>query len=111
MILAIVPDASRAESLLNSLSEADFDLKDVSVVMQDVKTRNTIAKDAGPLKGRQPADLASALQALGVSKENAQRCADAMSKGKVVVAMKVDPKYDSAARQTFADHAAEIVQG
>ncbi len=111
MIVAIVPDTSHTESLLNSLSEADFDLKDVSVVMQDTKTRNAIAKDAGPLKGRQPADLSSALQAAGVSREDAQRCADAMTRGKIVVAMKVDPKYASAARQTFTDHAAEIVQG
>jgi hypothetical protein len=109
MILAIVPDSSKAESLLNNLSEADFDLKDVSVIMQDTVLRNKIAQDTGPLKGVLPAQLSSGLNKASIAKDAAQRCTDAVKQGKVVVAMQVDPKYEAAAREMFKDVSAEIL--
>lgn len=111
MILAILPDASKVETLLNNLSEADFNLKDVSVIMQDAAARDQIAKDAGPLQGAKPAQLAEALKKAGVSGASAQRLFDAVKSGKAVVAMKVDPKYEQAAREMFTDMSAEVVEG
>ncbi len=109
MILAILPDASKAETLLNNLSEADFDLNDVSVVMQDVATRDKIAKDTGPLKGTKPERVMDGLKKAGASPEGAHRGAEAVKAGKVLVAMKVDPKYEQAARQMFGDMSAEML--
>ncbi len=111
MILAILPDAAKAETLLNNLSEAEFDLNDVSVVMHDVNMRDKIAKDAGPLQGTKPEQLSAALQKAGVLKDHAQHCADAVAHGKAVVAMKADPKVAPAAREMFQDMSAEIVEG
>lgn len=110
MILAILPDASKAETLLNNLSEADFDINDVSVVMQDVATRDKIAKDAGPLKGAKPAQLSRGLIGADVPPALAQQCSDAVKSGKVLVIMKVDPQYEQAAREMFTDVSAEILQ-
>ena len=110
MILAILPDTSNIETLLNNLSEADFDLNDVSVMLKDTDLKNKIAQDVGPLQGIQPAQISGALQKAGTNQANAKRCQDAIAKGKAVIAMKVDPKYSQAARQMFTDHAAEIIQ-
>ena len=109
MILAILPDASTAEQLLNNLSEAEFDLNDVSVMMQDTTTRNKIAKDAGPLKGVLPMQTAMSLKATGAPPDAVQRAQDAIKNGKVVVAMKIDPKYETAAREMFKDMSAEVL--
>jgi hypothetical protein len=111
MILAILSKPSDAESLLNNLSEADFDLKDVSVIMQDVGQRNLIAKDVGPLQGMQAAKIHDALAQAGVSQDAARRCSDAVASGKVLVAMKVDDKLQKAATEMFTDASAEIIKG
>ncbi len=110
MIVAILPDASKAETLLNNLSEADFDLNDVSVILHDPVMRNKIAQDAGPLRGVMPDQLSTALLKAGVSAKDVQQCADAVAHGKAVVAMKVDPKYESSAREMFQDMSADIVE-
>jgi hypothetical protein len=110
MILAIVPDASRVEALLNNLSEADFSLKDVSVIMQDIATRNQIAKDTGPLRGAKPAQLSGALKQAGISDASAQRLMDAVKSGKAIIVMKADPKYEQAAREMFTDMSAEVLE-
>jgi hypothetical protein len=109
MILAILPNASAAEQLMNNLSEADFDLNDVSVIMQDTTTRNKIAKDVGPLRGVLPMQTSASLQATGASPQAVQRCQEAIKNGNVVVAMKVDPKFEPAAREMFKDMSAEIL--
>ena len=110
MILAILPDASKAESLLNNLSEADFDINDVSLVMQDVATRDKITKDTGPLKGMKPARVSDGLKKAGASAESAEHGAEAVKNGKVLAAMKVDPKYEQAAREMFKDMLAEFLE-
>jgi hypothetical protein len=110
MILAILPDPTKAESLLNNLSEADFDLKDVSVIMKDTALRNKIAPDAGPMQGVMAPQLSSALHSAGVAQNQVQRCEDAIARGQAVVVMKVDPKYEAAARQMFEDISAQILK-
>jgi hypothetical protein len=60
MVIGLLPDAAAAETLLNNLAEAEFNLADVSVLMRDAQQRAAIADDAGPLKGtdwRELADL------------------------------------------------------
>ena len=109
MILASLSDPAKAESLLNNLSEADFDINDVSVMMKDAELKNKIAGDVGPLRGIQPLQLSSALQAAGASSGQIKLCMDAVAQGKAVVAMKVDPKYEAAARRMFQDLAAELL--
>ncbi len=111
MIVAILPDPTKAESLMNNLSEADFDLNDVSVIMKDAGLKNKIAPDAlGPLKGVMAPQLGSALQTAGLPKDSIQQCEDAVAQGKAVVVMKIDPKYEASARQMFEDVSAEIVK-
>ena len=46
MLIAVLPNTSFTETLLNNLSEADFDLAQVSVVTRDPKVRDAMAEDA-----------------------------------------------------------------
>lgn len=111
MIWAILPDASNTETLLNNLSEAEFDLNEVSVVMQDMGLRNAIAGDLGPLKGVELKKLEKTLIKLGLSDEGAASCNEAVIDGKVLVVMHVDDKYRPAALEMFQDHSAQLIKG
>ncbi len=111
MILAILPDVSSTETLLNNLYEADFSLDDISVVMRDIEQRNAIAKDLGPLQGIDPNKIVQALIMKGVSPENAGRCNEAIQNGGVLVAMEVAEPYSESAREMFRDHSAQLIEG
>lgn len=111
MIWAILPDASSTEILLNNLSEADFDLNEISVVMRDSSQRDKIAKDLGPLKGVGLKKLENELINLGMSKEGTGICQEAISRGKVLVVMNVVYEYLPAAVEMFKDHSAQMIKG
>jgi hypothetical protein len=111
MIWAILPDVSSTETLLNNLSEADFNLDEISVMMQDISQRNAIAKDLGPLKGVDSKKLEKALIKLGLSKEGIAGCREAIIKGKVLVVMNVADEFRPAALEMFQDHSAQIIKG
>jgi hypothetical protein len=110
MLICLLANASTVETLLNNLSEADFDLAQVSVIMYDVKTRDKIAKDVGPLKGVHPDRLAAELNRQGLAAAAAQHALETMQAGQVLVAMNVDPQSASAAREMFQDMKAEILK-
>jgi hypothetical protein len=110
MILGILQTASSLETLLNNLSEADFDLGDVSVLMQKVELRNAIAPDSGPLKGTQPGQIKERLVQAGVSEQNAELCYQAVCDGKVLVAMQVEEQYRRSAEEAFEDHSAQLIK-
>jgi len=111
MILAILEKTSNVETLLNNLSEADFDLDDVSVIVMDSKLRKTLAKDVGPLKGVQSGKVIEALTRAGIPEKNAQACSQAVADGKVLLVMKVADEYIQAAEEMFTDHSALLVKG
>ncbi len=110
MILAILPDISKAETLLNNLAEADFDLKDVSVVTKDPGLRDKIAKDLGPLKGVEAVRLIDALVKAGFSNSGAKSCHVALMDGRVVIAMEIKEEYRQAAQEMFQDQSAQIIK-
>ncbi len=110
MILGIIPDASTAEILLNNLSEADFKLSDVSLIMRDQNLRNKIAKDKGPLKGLHYDQISKRLAQSGVSAQDAQAYQDAVVQGKVLVAMNTAPDTTEAAKEMFADQSGESIR-
>ena len=111
MILAILKNTSSVETLLNNLSEADFDLADVSVVMSDEKKANTLGQNKGPLNGIKPEGVEGALIKLGVSKKEAKTCQDAVTNGSILVVMKVADEYSQAAEEMFTDHSAQLIKG
>lgn len=110
MLVGILPDISSAEILLNNLSEADFDLNTVSVIMQDVKMRDRIAKDTGPLKGVQPTMIMDRLVKAGLTQTEAKLCSDALAQSKVLVAMSVSADLLASAKEMFMDQSAQIVK-
>ncbi len=110
MVISIIPDTASIETLLNNLKEADFSLKDVSVVMADVKARNAVAQDAGPFKGVTVAQLPQQLVGTGLSRQDAQAYADAVGKGKVFVAIRTAPGGNKAATGMLADYSPELVR-
>ncbi len=110
MVIAIIPDAASIETLLNNLKEAEFSLKDVSVIMADVKARNAVAQDAGPFKGVTAAQLAQKLAGAGLSPQDGKAYADAVSRGKVFVAIRTAPGGDKAAAEMLDDYSPEMVR-
>ncbi len=111
MILAIINDPFSVETLLNNLSEADFDLEDVSVVMGDLKRRTAYGQNAGPLNGIGPEGVGEALIGLGISEDGAKQCQDAVAQGNILVVMKVVQEYSPAAEKIFQDHSAQLIKG
>ena len=111
MILAILKNTSNVETLLNNLSEADFDLADVSIVMSDMKKANAFKQNKGPLSGIKPKGVEEALIKLGISKKEAKTCQDAVTNGSVLVVMKVADEYSQAAEEMFQDHSAQLIKG
>ncbi len=114
MIVGIFPDASTAEILLNNLSEADFDLADVSLIMRDPKLRNKVAKDTGPLKGARYDQITTQLVKAGLSAQDAQTYQNAVAQGKVLAAMKTAPGTDQdvidSAKEMFSDQSGEAIR-
>ncbi len=110
MIIGIIKDASTAEILLNNLSEADFNLADVSLIMRDRKLRNKIAKDAGPLKGIRYDQISARLARAGLSVQDVQFVQNALAQGKVFVAMRASPDIIDAAKEMFADQSADFIK-
>ncbi len=111
MLFGLFNNSSRVESLLNNLSEADFELGSVSVIMTDTATRDKIARDVGPLKGVRPDQLAANLARLGLSKELSGHCVDMLQKGMILVAMNVPQAVMAAAKEMFQDQSGQIIDG
>lgn len=111
MIVAILPNISTAEILLNNLSEADFDLADVSVVMRNRKQQKLIAQDNGPLKGTNLRNVAGRLIQAGLSSPDARLYRDAVAEGRVLIAMTVLPESQQAATEMLQSHEAEFIKG
>jgi hypothetical protein len=111
MILAFFDDPLSVETLLNNLSEADFNLDDVSVVTSDGETANAFAQNAGPLNGVKPERVHEALIEMGISEEGAKSCQDAVSNRSVLLAMNVAEEYRQAAEEIFQDHLAQLIKG
>ncbi len=110
MVIGIVPDASKTETLLNNLSEADFKLSSVSVIMSDPKQRNAIASDAGPFKGTSAANLPNQLVKHGLSQSDANAYQDAIMKGGVFVAIASGKATDSAAADMLRDYNPQLLK-
>ena len=111
MVIGVLPDAATAEALLNNLAEAEFNLADVSVLMRDEQQRAAIADDAGPLKGTHWREVAHHLTEAGLGHSEAQQYAEAVDKGKVLVAIAASEKTEPVAREMLHDHAAQLIQG
>ncbi len=110
MVIGIVPNISKAETLLNNLSEADFDLSDVSVIASDLAKRNAIAPDAGPFKGVSAVRLSNELARLGLSKAGARAYGDAVAKGGVFVAVSAPKDSESAAVEMLKDYGSRRIR-
>jgi hypothetical protein len=111
MLISILEKVSDAESLLNSLYEAEFNLEDVSVLMADMDLRDKIAKDAGPLKGVTPSQLKEKLKMLGVNEKTIGQCVNAIKEGKILILMNVDSQYSAVVEEIFEDHSANLIKG
>lgn len=110
MILAVLPTTANVESLLNNLSEADFDLNSVSVILQDLSLRDKIANDAGPFKGVTAAALPARLARAGLSKQAMPPFLAAIEKGQAFVALDPPAGTEQAALEMFKDYAPPILK-
>ncbi len=110
MVIGMVPNTARAESLLNNLSEAEFRLADVSVILRDPELRNAIAKDTGPFKGVTAPALVAKLTQAGLSQTDAKAYGDAVMKGQVFVAVAAPKASESVAAEMLKDASAQSIK-
>lgn len=110
MVIGLIANSSTTESLLNNLSEAEFELSDVSVIMRDPKARDVIADDAGPFKGVLAADLPARLALAKVSPQDAKAFGDKVIAGKVFVAIAAAKASEGAAAEMLKDVQAELIK-
>ena len=110
MILGILPDVFSAEILLNNLSEAGFNLGDVSLIMRNQKLRDRVAKDTGPLKGVRYNQISKVLVQAGLRAPEAQAYQDALAQGKVLAAMDAAPDLVKTVREMFSDQSGEAIK-
>jgi type II secretory pathway component PulM len=110
MVIALLASGADVETLLNNLAEADFDPATVSVIMRDVKTRDAIAADAGPLKGTLAAGLSTSLTQAGLAVKDAKAYQDGVLSGKVFVAIAAPKAAQSAAVEMLNDYKPQLVR-
>jgi hypothetical protein len=109
MIVGIIPNAFAAESLLNNLSEADFSLGDVSLIMRDQELRDKVAEDIGPLKGVPYDQISEVLVQAGLSAPKAQAYQEAVAQGKVLAVMDAAADLVEVVIEMFTDQSGEAV--
>ncbi len=109
LILAVVSPSS-LETLLNNLSEADFDPNSISVILSDTAARDRITRDAGPLKGVAPANLAARLARRGVAANDVQAVVDAVNHGQAAVAMTPPSASVNAAVEMLKDYQPSLLK-
>ncbi len=110
MLIAILENPSSAETLLNNLYEVDFEADEISLIMSDLKTRDMLTHDAGPLKGVHPSKIASRLIEEGLTKSDVDLCVDAIGHGKILVAFNVPSGMASVIKEMLQDHSAKIIK-
>lgn len=110
MVIGIIQDSSTTEGFLNNLSEADFKLRNVSVIMSDPKLRDAIAKDTGPFRGITLNTLPTKLGKIGIPATDTQPYVDAVTNGRVFVVVQTPKSSAQAAAEMFNDVKAELVR-
>jgi hypothetical protein len=111
MVIAILQDAAKTESLLNNLAEAEFDLEHISVLMRDPNQRNIIADDVGPLKGTKLSNVGEGLTRLGLGQQEITTYLKALNQGQVLVVIDTSLEAEPTAHEMLHDHAAQLVKG
>ena len=67
MIIGLLPDGVTTETFLNNLAEAEFNLRDVSVIRREVKSYAASGDEGGPLKATTLDELADRLAQAGLA--------------------------------------------
>ncbi|GEM_PF-3172533 len=104
VLIGIVSDVSGMETLLNNLVEADFNEKDISVIMQDQKKARAYAKDTGPLKGVSLDRLDIKLHQLHIPQEKISKYTEMLKKDAALIAITVDAEAQDAAEEMLRDY-------
>jgi hypothetical protein len=87
MIISIFTQTDHAEGALTNLLEADFQAKDISIVMKTDEEAQAISNTYGPLTGTPIDELDNRLTTLGLSQKDALQYQDMVRKGKVLIAI------------------------
>lgn len=108
MVFGIISDIAKTSSLLDNLSEADFN--DVSIIMKDEKARNSIASDVGPLKGVHLSTLSVILKNCKIAQSEIQQMLTALQNGQILVAIQIDKNSQQAAVDMITPYQAKHIK-
>lgn len=105
-----IVDENSVNEIIDNLVEADFDERDISLIMQDEKKARLIIDDNGPLKGTSLKDLEKNLQGLGMDKQTTVDYIHEVGNNKSIIAVKVEADLAKDVKETLKDFEAEFVQ-
>lgn len=101
--MALIENKS-IEVALNNLDEADFNLKDISVVMKDEKASRLVSDDVGPLKGVTKDTIKKKLKILGVSSDDINTYMIHIQNNEVLIAIEVTEDLVDNAKAMLEDY-------
>jgi PBP1b-binding outer membrane lipoprotein LpoB len=103
IVLAIL-DADSVETAVNNFVEAEFNEKDMSLVMQDTSKARNILTNNGSFKGINVAKLPQTLKKLGVSENDTQKFLSEIKTGKALFTIAVDDSVIDSAKEMLKDY-------
>ncbi|MGI8419212.1 MAG: hypothetical protein ACR2LN_01055 [Candidatus Levyibacteriota bacterium] len=103
IVLGVIASSS-AETAINNLTEADFDEKNISLVMKDEQSARKIIDAYGPLKDTSVSTLPQALQRLGMQKAQSDHIIQAVVAGKALIAIQTPQEAVDAAKEMLNDY-------
>lgn len=98
-----------ANQLIDNLIEADFDERDMSIIMREEKEARMIHDDNGPLKGAAMDKLAEYLTRLNMDQTAIHNYISELKNDKVLVAVKVQNNTIKAVKESFEDFETELI--
>lgn len=111
MIIGIFTQVDDAEICLNNLAEADFQPKNISVVMKDPEEAKKISDTSGEFTELSTDELIDRLIKLGLSKKNAKRYKDTLEGGGVFIAVSTANKNEEkAVKEILKDQNGKLIK-
>lgn len=110
LVFGIIPDINSIDTLLNNLNEAEFNIKDTSVMLTDNKKARAIHGDNGPMKDIASDGLQDKLKSLGISMQDSAEYVTELSHGKAFVAMKIPKETADTACEMLKDYNVELLK-
>lgn len=120
LILGVFSNTAQAEDALTKLQNNDYDPKEISIIMKDIREAKTLSDSTGAsiaedavreaMTGALAGGLLGVLVGLGIPREDAQVIEQTIGQGGVLIAVPSTTRSDNLAKEILADHGAQQIR-